>query len=252
MLEALKPFIEIQEDDMKLIQLMHLKNRRVDELRKVRSIQEDLKVQVLEKEGEILELKKNIRLEEGDVETIVEKLKKLEKQQSQIKKVEEFNALTHEVSSAERERHAKEQKLSDHYDRLTEQEEILKSLQETLEQTTENSRALETEIHDSIDQINEEGVKIKEQRDVKVEKADPEIFHIYERLLRNKKDRVIVPIENRSCSGCHITLTAQDENLVRKGERLIFCEHCSRIHFWPEAEELEGTAVATKRRRRKA
>ena len=66
---------------------------------------------------------------------------------------------------------------------------------------------------------------------------------IYERLLRNKKDRVIVPIENRTCSGCHIVLTAQHENIVRKGENLVFCEHCSRIHYWQESEALEGTAA---------
>ena len=28
--------------------------------------------------------------------------------------------------------------------------------------------------------------------------ADPEILRIYERLLNNKKDRVVVPIENRN------------------------------------------------------
>ena len=67
-------------------------------------------------------------------------------------------------------------------------------------------------------------------------------LHIYERLLRNKKDRVVVPIENRTCSGCHIVLTAQHENLVRKGENLVFCEHCSRIHYWQESEAFEGTA----------
>ena len=55
-----------------------------------------------------------------------------------------------------------------------------------------------------------------------------------------------------SCSGCHIALTAQHENIVRKGERLTFCEHCSRIHYWQESEAIEGTAVATKKRRRRA
>lgn len=70
-------------------------------------------------------------------------------------------------------------------------------------------------------------------------------------LLNNKKDRVVVPLENRVCNGCHISLTAQDENLVRKGEKLIFCEHCSRILYLPESAELEGTAIAPKRRRRR-
>jgi hypothetical protein len=39
--------------------------------------------------------------------------------------------------------------------------------------------------------------------------------------------------------------------LVRKGENLVFCEHCSRLHYWQESEAVEGTSVATKRRRRR-
>jgi predicted nucleic acid-binding Zn-ribbon protein len=93
-------------------------------------------------------------------------------------------------------------------------------------------------------------VQLKQQRDEMIKGAEPELFGIYERLLRNKKSRVVVPIENRSCSGCHIMLTAQDENMVRKGERIVFCEHCSRILYWSENEIIEGRAAATKRRRR--
>ena len=93
---------------------------------------------------------------------------------------------------------------------------------------------------------------LKNERDVLAKTANVEVLQIYERLLRNKKDRVVVPIENRTCSGCHIALTAQHENIVRKGENLVFCEHCSRIHYWqPEEVAAEGAAVATKRRRRR-
>ena len=79
------------------------------------------------------------------------------------------------------------------------------------------------------------------------------MFATYERLLRNKKDRVIVSIENRTCTGCHIALTAQHENLVRKGDKISFCEHCSRIHYWSEGKEetTDGAAATTKRRRRR-
>ena len=82
--------------------------------------------------------------------------------------------------------------------------------------------------------------------------VDQEIFKIYERLLKNKKDRVVVPIEQRTCSGCHIVLTPQHENLVRKGDRLVFCEHCSRILFWQEIPMVEGEEAAPRRRRRRA
>ena len=49
---------------------------------------------------------------------ILEKIKKLETQQATIRKVDEYNVITHEISAADRERLAKEQRLSDMYDKL--------------------------------------------------------------------------------------------------------------------------------------
>ncbi len=188
---------------------------------------------------------------EGEISDITAKLKKLENLQGAIKKVEEFNALSQEMAQADREKNMKEQRLSDILDRIASEEDNLKHIEEALNSTVENSKSLELEIHDSVNRINEEGKVLLKQRTELVKKADPEVFNVYERLLKNKKDRVVVPIENRCCSGCHIMLTAQDENLVRKGERLLFCEHCSRIHYWQESQVLDGSAVATKPRRRR-
>lgn len=251
MLKALKLILDIQEIDMQMIQLMGVKHERQRDLANIEAVKTGLKEQSQAKEGEITELQKTIRLMEGDLADLKGKIKKLEAQQNSIKKVEEFNALSHEMSQADRERVAKEQRLSDHIDKLTVEEDALKAINESLKTTISSSKVLETEIQESIEKINSEGRVLKAERDQLVAKADPDVFKVYERLLRNKKDRVVVPIENRCCSGCHIMLTAQDENLVRKGERLVFCEHCSRIHYWQESEALEGSAVATKQRRRR-
>lgn len=252
MLKALKPIIEIQERDMQMIQLMRLKKERLKDLENINAVKKDLMQKEQAKEADILELKKNCRLMEGEVEEVVARLKKLEAQQGAIKKVEEFNALSHEMAQADREKTARELRVSDLLDRVIIEENALQQIQQTLQSTLESGKHLEAEIIESIHRINEEGQAIKFQRDDLVKLADPDIFRIYERLLRNKKDRVVVPIENRCCSGCHIMLTAQDENLVRKGERLVFCEHCSCIHYWPESTALEGMPAAAKQRRRRA
>jgi len=250
--KSLTKILEIQERDMQMIQLMRLKQERQRELENLNSIKADLSKQGTFKESEIIELKKNIRMVDGELNEILAKFKKLEGQQNSVKKVEEFNALSHEMAHADRDRAAKELRISDLHDKLNAEVEILKNLKDTLNSTAESSKLLEAEIFESISKINEEGRVIKAERDALVADSDMEVFHVYERLLRNKKDRVIVPIENRCCSGCHIMLTAQDENMVRKGERLIFCEHCSRIHYWPESEALEGTAATTKTRRKRS
>ncbi len=251
MLEDLKEILDIQELDMKMLRLMRVKKERQKELQQIEELRKELHQQTAMKESEIEELGKNIQTLEQKIQEVGAKIKKLEAQQANIKKADEFNALTQEMTHAERERIALEQKVSDLVDKRVAEEEMLSKIKESLKGSEENSLNLEKEIQASIKLINEEGSGLKEKRDALAVKANVDILQIYDRLLRNKKDRVVVPIENRTCSGCHIVLTAQHENLVRKGENLVFCEHCSRIHYWQESEALEGSAMATKRRRRR-
>jgi predicted nucleic acid-binding Zn-ribbon protein len=249
---SLKVVLDIQEYDMKMIRLMRLKKARLGELTHIDSLRNDLSQQLREKENEIGELNRSIGAQEIKISEIKEKIKKLEAKQITVKKVDEFNALTHELTSSERERIATEHICSDMIDKRNLEEELLTKIKDSLRQSAESSAQLEDEIKQSIVTINQEGAELKKSRDLLAKTADPEVMKIYERLLNNKKDRVVVPIENRTCSGCHIALTAQHENIVRKGERLTFCEHCSRIHYWQESQAVEGTAVATKKRRRRA
>jgi len=249
--QALTVILDIQEYDMKMIRLMRLKKERLGELAHIDSLRQELRKQEADKETEIGELNRSIAAQEIKIGEIKEKIKKLEAKQNTVKKVDEFNALTQEMTSSERERIATEQIASDMIDKRALEEEILEKIKESLQQSEESSVNLENEIKESIRMINLEGGELKSSRDLLAKTADQEVMRIYQRLLNNKKDRVVVPIENRTCSGCHIALTAQHENVVRKGERLVFCEHCSRIHYWQESEAIEGTAVATKKRRRR-
>lgn len=250
--ESLKQLLEIQEKDMKMIRLMRVKKDRINELDQISSLRKELHQQVSDKETEIGELGKTIATLEQKVQEVTAKVKRLESQQNNIKKVDEYNALTQEITASEREKTATEQKLSDLVDKRVAEEEILTKIKESLANSEASSLALQHEIESSVRIINQEGSTLKSEREALAKAADEELLRIYERLLRNKKDRVIVPIENRTCSGCHIVLTAQHENVVRKGDNLVFCEHCSRIHYWQEIEAVEGAGATTKRRRRRA
>lgn len=252
MQESLKVILEIQELDMKMIRLMRVKKERQKELGHINGIKADFLQQSELKEKEVLEIKKEIRIAESLIAEVNAKIERLEAKQNSLKKVEEFSAVSHEITAAERERTQQEQHLSDLTDRLIQEEEVLKQIHESVKSTDTNSKALEKEINESIAEINREGLELQKERDHLKAKAPEDLFKVYERLIKNKKDRVVVPIENRTCSGCHIVLTAQHENLVRRGERPVFCEHCSRLHYWQDSEIVENTTVATKKRRRRS
>jgi uncharacterized protein len=252
MLEDLKELLDIQELDMKMLRLMRVKKERLKELQQIEELRKELHLQTQEKETEINELGKSIQAFEQKIQEINAKIKQLESKQSQVKKADEFNAIIQEMTQAERERNDIERKVSGFVDKRNAEEDMLVRIKESLQGSEESSMILEKDIQANIVLINEEGSGLKERRGALASLSNPDTLQIYERLLRNKKDRVVVPIENRTCSGCHIVLTAQHENLVRKGGNLVFCEHCSRIHYWQESEALEGTTGTTKRRRRRA
>lgn len=252
MQNSLKDILEIQELDIKMIRLMRLKKERLKELENIHSIRQDLQKQLETKEQGLLETKKEVRVHEGKIEEIHERIKKFEAQQAKVRKVEEFNALSQEIAQSERERSSVEQRLSDIIDRQNAEDEEIVAIKESISSGEESSRIFEQELQESIARINEEGRIFLQERQALEKKPEKELMTVYEKLLHNKQDRVVVPIENRTCTGCHIVLTAQHENLVRKWDRLVFCEHCSRILYWQESQELEGTPTAPKRRRRRA
>jgi len=249
--ESLRLILDVQELDMKMIRLMRVKKERQKEIQQIEALRKELKQQLAEKESEISDINKSIQIFEDKIQEIVTKYKKLESQQSNIKKIDEFNALTQEMTTCERERIVMEQKLSDLVDKRVAEDDLCERIKDSLNTSEESSLVLEREIESSIKLINEEGRSLQSQRAALALEAEPELLQIYDRLLSNKKDRVVVSLENRTCSGCHIALTAQHENLVRKGSNLVFCEHCSRIHYWQEVEPVSEGATVTRRRRRR-
>jgi predicted nucleic acid-binding Zn-ribbon protein len=58
----------------------------------------------------------------------------------------------------------------------------------------------------------------------------------YEQLRQGKKGGpVIVPLKNGQCGGCHMRISPNLENEVKRGQVIMFCEHCSRIVFLEES-----------------
>ena len=250
MLESLPTVLEIQELDMKMMRLMRVKNERRHELERIQQETDLLQHKVAGKEEQMADTRRSLRLLEAQIAEVVSRIEKAETRQNSLKKVEEFNAVTQEINTAQREKTRLEAQASEMTDKLVAEEEILGQLKKEFKEIEENSKALKKELSGSIQEINNEGVVLQKEREGLATKASPDLMEIYERLLHNKKDRVIVAIENRTCSGCHIVLTAQHENLVRRGERPIFCEHCARLHYWKEGTEEE--ASTSKRRRKKS
>lgn len=251
MIEKLRPFLVIQELDIKMMRLMKLKHERQNEVLMILNLRAELVKELDKKQVEIKEIKEEILLADQKIEEHKLKIKQLDEQQSSIKKIEEFNAYNKEITHLEKEKNSLEQVYSDLTDKCNEEEKTLESAKAKIAETDKHNQEIEHEVLVTLKQINAEGKELLDKKNELLKTCDPDILIVYDKLLRNKIDRVIVPLENRICTGCHIALTPQHENLVRKDEKLVYCEHCSRIHFWTEDVNEKSDEVTPKRRRRK-
>ena len=135
MRQELKVILEIQEYDMKMIRLMRLKRERMSELQHIEDLRRELRSQQTSKEQEITELSRNVASQEEKIQEIKDRIKKLEGRQSSVKKVDEFNALTQEMTQSEREKIATEQIASDLIDKRNLEMEILEKIKQSLHES---------------------------------------------------------------------------------------------------------------------
>ena len=99
----------------------------------------------------------------------------------------------------------------------------------------ERRKKIEAEVAEKQKQID----ALQKQEEELTENLDNEMVFKFERIIKNKEGKGIVPISRNVCMGCHMILPVQFANEVRTGENFVFCPYCSRILFYEEATDGE-------------
>jgi len=74
--------------------------------------------------------------------------------------------------------------------------------------------------------------RLQEERRRQANRVEASLLQTYQRLLRSRGGLAVVPVKDGSCLGCHVALTPQTYNELRKGEVFLSCANCQRILYW--------------------
>jgi len=230
--DMLRKLIELQAIDADILALQRKRKEIPEALRKEQAEYEhavaDLrKTRESRKETEV-ECEKS-RL---GIDSAAEQIKNLEGKQSQVKRNQEYQALTREIRAAKenKKRHTgclEEQiaAMEESDGRMAENEQhvaekraaILQSAEEAKKALLENQRKI--------------GKYKLLRRDLAAE-IKPEHLSRYNELFRSRAPRVLVKADKGVCGGCNINLPAQViADIMKPDDRLVFCENCARILY---------------------
>lgn len=180
------------------------------------------------------EIEVKIKGVELDIQTRQNTIKRLQNQQFETRKNDEFQALGVEIQRYENDVRSLEDKELEFMEELETAKNVLKEAQAKLSQT-------QSRVNDELKQLSERigGVRsrLSTEEAERVEQAAPistTVMDLYTRLFSKKTDAAIVPCTHGICGGCHMKVIMGTIQQLRAEEVVTQCESCGRILYLVE------------------
>lgn len=232
MLDIIAKLLQVQERDQRLRNLQR-------DLKEVPNLQARAKDQLADDQNAVTaatagmrDVEVKIKNVEIDIQTRQNTIKRLQDQQFETRKNEEFQALGNEVIRYQKEVHGLEDKEIEQMEALEAAKAVLKDAQARLAVT-------QARVNEELKQLDERAVNLQQRIDeVKAERAslvgpiDPASLSLYDRLMKSKGNSAIVPVDAGICGGCHMKLVTATLNGIKAEDDMVHCEQCGRILYF--------------------
>lgn len=232
MIPVISQLLQLQERDQRLNNLQR-------DLKDVPNLQTRAKTQLAGDQGLVdaallgmREIEVKIKNLELDIQTRKNTIKRLQDQQFETRKNDEFQALGNEVKRYEAEVFGLE-------DKEIELMEALEAAKATLKDAQAKLAVTQGLVNEELQQLEERGINLTQriteltaERKTLAEPVDPDALNVYDRLLKSKGKAALVPMENGICGGCHMKLVGATINALRADDSIVHCEQCGRILYF--------------------
>ena len=177
------------------------------------------------KEVERKDLDSQINLKESDIA-------KFKTQQLEVKKNEEYRALTHQIEQAQNEISDLEEKEIEIMYSIDEAkvafEQAKAEIDERIDQQSKQLAELDSRLKQLKADVQEAEANFLESR----EPVNQDALEVYDRTKTQlKRPPYISAIEVQNCSGCHLRVSNEVQSLVSSGEEIVSCDQCPRIVY---------------------
>ncbi|MBF0273683.1 MAG: hypothetical protein HQK84_00460 [Nitrospinae bacterium] len=228
-----------------LIDIQECLNHVNEEIKKVKTLKEEINVLEEHKEkalgelnvvlGNEKEIADSIKKYEQDIEDCKAKIVKCRVKQNEVKTNKEYKALISEIEGHEKTIDSFEEK-------ILELMEKTESVKEASQKAQEEFKSAEKELNDQkgdhnqqIKEAEEKIMTLSGQVEEFEKSMSPGILRIYLKLKERTHNKPLVEVIDGICQGCFHTIPPQDFIELKKLKELMTCNNCLRyIYFLTE------------------
>ncbi len=249
MLPELKSLLDLQIADREILRLQE----EIAALpRRVAVIEEKLAgtKAVLEKaKGAVKADDAAKRKYESSIQDLRQKISKYRDQMLDVKTNEQYKALQHELTFAEQEITANEDKILELMIAAESRDKEVKAAEADLKDETAEIEKEKTEAREKTAEDEKLLGEWQGKREALRAAVSPDLLRHYDRVVKLRKTG-LSQVRDHKCMACQVMLRPQTYNEVRTGEQVMICDSCQRIlYFDPATEAAVERPTAPARRR---
>lgn len=177
---------------------------------------------------------------ESEIQGQHEKIRKFREQSSSVKTNDQYRALMNEISFAEQEIRSMEDKILDCMEDAENKERQVKTAEVELKAEAAEIEKEKAEARALTEKDEKRLAELRAQQSSIRVAVGEDSMRQYDRVSK-LRGTGIAEARDQRCLGCQIMLRPQVFAEVRKGERVITCDSCSRLLYYIPSEEPETT-----------
>lgn len=182
--------------------------------------------------AELRELEVKKKSLENEISAAEGQVVKYKNQQMEVRKNDEYQALTHQIDGAQAQIGALEEAEIAVMLAIDEAKAKFAAAEGVLRQNIAGHEA-------RIKMFQERAVSLQAEllamaAEVEAARAPVEAGTLrhYDRLAKSLRLPVVVPVSDQRCGGCHLKISSGIESEARKGDKITACDQCGRMVYW--------------------
>jgi predicted nucleic acid-binding Zn-ribbon protein len=184
---------------------------------------------------------------EKDVAVYQGRLEKFKDQLSAVKTNREYQAMQHEIATAQTDLGSVEERV---LERMVEADTITADVKSAEALLSSQQKKIEAEKKELAEDLVLEEAKLAKATDARaalVKDLEPRLMALFEQVARVRKGVAISSATRDGlCSVCHVRLRPSVFQQVRTNDHIIQCESCQRVLYWvPPPPPVEHAIVRT-------
>lgn len=228
----------LQSIDTKLRRLEGDKLYREYDIQKKLTLIQQKKTELTKLNEETKNYQKDVGIKELDLKSMETEIAKLRLQMNQVKTNKEYSAIKAEIGGKEANKSVLEDEILGMMTKYEEMNQRFRSFEKTIEHENAQLKELQKHVESDLTTIDAGIQELRKMRNKYETLLDSDALQHYNRLVSHKDAVAVVPVINKVCQGCFMSVTAQTLNQLLSDKDITFCNSCGRILYLNNSNEV--------------